>query len=62
MHTSEVSIQFNSHDDLREFIGTIIKTQFYEVSYSKFTVKCHCTEEDLDLAVEKYQAKIVNVN
>ena len=61
MSTSEVFIQFNSYNDLREFMG-VIETQFYEVSYTKFSLKCQCTEENVNLAVEQYNARVTYVN
>ena len=58
MCTSEVTIQFNSYYQLREFMRRI-DTEFYDVSFTKFTITCHCTKENLDLAVEQYNGKII---
>lgn len=59
MPTSKVSIQFTSLNDLRKFIR-VIDTNVYEMNLKKFTITCHCSEEHISLAVEKYNGKVIN--
>ena len=59
MPTPQVSIQFNSYYDLRMFMRAI-NIDLYEVSFTNFTITCHCTEEHQELAFEKFNGKVIN--
>ena len=59
MPTSKVAIQFTCLNDLRKFIR-VIDTNVYEMNLRKFTIACHCSEEHIALAVEKYNGKVIN--
>jgi hypothetical protein len=58
MTKTSVSIQFTSLTKLWAF-RMAIRANVFEMNLSQLTITCQCTAEDVALAAEKYNGKIV---
>lgn len=58
MSKTRVSIQFTSLTKLWEF-RMAIDANVFEMNLHELTITCQCTEEQIELAVQKYNGKIV---
>ena len=59
MHTSNVTIQFASHNNLWAFRQEIQLNAFY-MNFSKMTITFELPNEEIGWAIEKHYGQIVN--
>jgi hypothetical protein len=58
MQKSKVSIQFTSLTKLWEF-RMAIDINIFEMNLSQLTINCECTEEQITMAMEIYNGKLL---
>ena len=55
----QIMLQFPSMDSLWRFRFEV-NANFFQMNPSKRTIICNCTKEHIELAIKKYNAKIVD--
>ena len=60
MLKTKVSIQFSSLTNLWAF-RTAIAVNVFEMNMSEISITCECTKEEIELAMEKFKGKLVQM-
>jgi hypothetical protein len=59
MNKTNVSIRFTSLTNLWAFRREI-DINLFEMNLSKLMITCECSEEEIQLAIEKYNGKLID--
>jgi hypothetical protein len=58
MQKAKVTIKFSSLTNLWSF-RMVIEANIFEMNMSQISITCECTEEQVQLAIEKYNGQLV---
>jgi hypothetical protein len=61
MQKTKVTIKFSSLTNLWAF-RMVIDANIFEMNMSQISITCECTEEQVQLAIEKYNGKLIETN
>ena len=57
---NRVTLLFNDERDLKRF-NTILDSPYIEMNPRELTISCECSQEDIDLAIKAFGAKVIEI-